>query len=59
MSQETIRGVTQKGVGAVKETLGRMTGNRRLQAEGVKDKVVGSAKEAFGRTKDAVHRATR
>ena len=59
MSKTGIEGAAQKGVGAVKETIGKAVGNERLQAEGVADKAVGSAKEAVGKAKDAVHKATR
>jgi uncharacterized protein YjbJ (UPF0337 family) len=59
MSKTGIEGATQKGVGAVKETVGKAVGNPKLQAEGAADKVVGSAKEAVGKAKDAVHKATR
>ena len=59
MSKEGIKGATQKGVGAVKETVGKATGNEKLQAEGVADKAAGSAKEAVGKAKDAVHKATK
>jgi uncharacterized protein YjbJ (UPF0337 family) len=59
MSKIGIEGATQKGVGAVKQTVGKAVGNERLQAEGVGDKAVGSAKEAVGKAKDAVHKATR
>ena len=59
MSKEGIEGATQKGVGAVKETIGKAIGNEKLQAEGIADKVAGSAKEAVGNAKDAVHKATK
>jgi uncharacterized protein YjbJ (UPF0337 family) len=59
MSKEGIQGATQKGVGAVKEAVGKATGNDRLRAEGMGDKAVGSAKEAVGSIKDAVHKASR
>lgn len=59
MNKERIEGATQKGVGSVKEAVGKATGDRKLQAEGVADKAVGSTKEAFGKAKDAVHKATR
>lgn len=59
MSKDGIKGATQKGVGAVKETAGKATGNKKLQAEGKADKVVGSAKEAVGKAKDAVRKATK
>lgn len=59
MSKDGIKGATQKGVGAVKESVGKMTGNDKLRAEGMADKVVGAAKEGVGKAKDAVHKATR
>jgi uncharacterized protein YjbJ (UPF0337 family) len=59
MSKEGIEGATQKGVGAAKETVGKVLGNEKLQAEGVADKVAGSAKEAVGKAKDAIHKATK
>jgi uncharacterized protein YjbJ (UPF0337 family) len=59
VSKEGIEGATQKGIGAVKETVGKATGNEKLQAKGVADKAAGSAKEAVGKAKDAVHKATK
>ncbi len=59
MSKERIEGATQKGVGSVKEAVGKAVGNEKLQAEGVTDKVAGSAKEAVGHAKDVVHKATK
>ncbi len=59
MSKERIEGTTQKGVGALKEGVGKVLGNEKLQAEGIADKVEGAAKEAVGKAKDAVHKATR
>ena len=59
MSKEGIEGATQKGVGAIKEGIGKAVGNDRLRAEGMADKVIGSTKEAIGKAKDAVHKASR
>jgi uncharacterized protein YjbJ (UPF0337 family) len=59
MSKETVEGATQKGVGSVKEAVGKAVGNEKLQAEGMADKVAGSAKEGVGKAKDAVHKATK
>jgi uncharacterized protein YjbJ (UPF0337 family) len=59
MSKEGIEGATQKGVGAVKATVGKAIGNEKLQAEGLADKIAGSAKEAVGKTKDAIHKASK
>lgn len=58
MSKEGIEGATQKGVGAIKEGLGKMVGNDKLQNEGKADKVAGAVKEEFGKAKDALHKAT-
>jgi uncharacterized protein YjbJ (UPF0337 family) len=59
MSKEGIEGATQKGVGAVKEGVGKAVGNDRLQAEGLADKAAGSTKESVGKFKDAVHKASK
>ena len=59
MSKEGIEGATQKGVGAVKETVGKAVGNEKLQAEGIADKAIGTAKETVGKAKDALHKATK
>ena len=54
MNKERIEGVTQKGVGAVKEAVGKAIGNPKLEAEGLGDKVIGAAKETIGKAEDAV-----
>ena len=59
MSKEGIEGATQKGVGGVKQAVGKAVGNEKLQAEGLADKAAGTAKEAVGKAKDAVHKATK
>jgi uncharacterized protein YjbJ (UPF0337 family) len=58
MSKETIEGAAQKGVGAIKETIGKAIGSDKLQAEGIADKAEGAAKEGYGKVKDAIHKAT-
>jgi uncharacterized protein YjbJ (UPF0337 family) len=59
MSKTGIEGAAQKGVGTVKQAVGKAIGNEKLQAEGLADKAIGSAKEGVGKAKDAVHKATR
>jgi uncharacterized protein YjbJ (UPF0337 family) len=59
MSKERIEGAAQKAVGATKSVVGKVVGDKSLQAEGFADKVVGSAKETVGKAKDAIHKATR
>ena len=62
MSKERIEGVTQKGVGAVKEAVGKAIGNEQMQAEGKAKELKGEAREesakAGERTKGAVEEAT-
>jgi uncharacterized protein YjbJ (UPF0337 family) len=59
MNKEGIKGATQKGVGSVKETIGKAVGNEKLQAEGVADKAAGAAEERVGKIKDAIHKASK
>ena len=42
--------------GSIKRSAGRLTGNRRLRAEGRGDKVKGNMKQAGAKVKDAVKR---
>ena len=42
--------------GGAKKTVGRVTGNRRLQAEGRRDQVKGKAKQAGNKLMDAFRR---
>ena len=58
MNDQTRDGAIQKATGVLKETAGKISGDRKMQAEGVADKVLGSAKEALGKAKDAIHKAT-
>jgi uncharacterized protein YjbJ (UPF0337 family) len=42
--------------GSLKRSAGRLTGNRRLRAEGRADRVKGNMKQAGAKVKDAVKR---
>jgi uncharacterized protein YjbJ (UPF0337 family) len=42
--------------GSIKRSAGRLTGNRRLRAEGRSDRVKGNMKQAGAKVKDAVKR---
>jgi uncharacterized protein YjbJ (UPF0337 family) len=54
MDKERIKGGTQKVTGAIKETVGRMTGDRDTEAEGKAEKAEGRVRSAVGHAKDAV-----
>lgn len=58
MDNDRIGGAAKQAKGAVKEALGNLTGDAKLQAEGRADKVAGKAQNAVGGLKDAVRDAT-
>ena len=57
MDREHVKGVADKAKGAVKDTAGKVTGDKELQNEGKMDKAKGEAREALGDVKDAVRHA--
>jgi len=58
MDKEHVKGTANKAKGAIKETAGKVTGDKELQSEGRVDKAKGSAHKAAGDVKDAVKKAT-
>ena len=58
MDKEHIKGVADKVKGAVKDTVGKVTGDTKIQAEGKLDKAKGSARNVVGDVKDAARDAT-
>lgn len=50
---DKISNAAEKAVGAAKETLGKATGDRETQAEGVAQKNQAEMKQAGEKTKDA------
>jgi uncharacterized protein YjbJ (UPF0337 family) len=59
MDREHIKGTADKAKGAIKDTAGKMTGDKEMEAEGKLDKAKGSAHKATGDLKDAVRRGTK
>lgn len=57
MDKEHIKGAADKASGATKEAAGKMTDNKKMQAEGKMDKAKGAAREFIGDAKDQVRRA--
>ena len=54
MDKDRVEGTGKKVTGSVKEAIGKVTGDTKLQAEGKADKVAGKAQSAVGGAKDAV-----
>lgn len=53
MDKEHVKGTVDKAKGAVKDTVGKVTGDKQMQAEGKFDKAKGEARKAVGDVKDA------
>lgn len=54
MDKQRTAGAAQKGRGRIKEGLGKLTGDAKLEAEGKADRTVGAARNAVGGLKDAL-----
>jgi uncharacterized protein YjbJ (UPF0337 family) len=59
MDREHIKGAADKAKGAVKDTAGKLTGDKKMQSEGKLDKAKGAAHEVAGNVKDAFRKATK
>ena len=54
MDREHVKGTADKVKGSIKDTVGRVTGDKKLESEGKLDKAKGSAHNVAGDVKDAV-----
>ena len=59
MDKEHVKGAADKAKGAIKDTAGKLTGDKELQSEGKMDEAKGSAHNAAGDVKDVVKNATK
>ena len=50
---EKVKNSAEQAKGRVKETTGKVTGNRSLEAKGKSDRVKGNVKQAGEKVKDA------
>ena len=57
MDKDRVAGTAKQAKGAVKETLGNLTGDAKLKAEGQADKMAGKTQNAVGGAKVAVRDA--
>ncbi len=57
MDKDRIEGTAKQAKGAVKEGIGKVTGDAKLQAEGKADKAAGKVQNAIGGVKDTVRDA--
>ena len=54
MDKDRITGSAEQAKGAVKETVGKILGDKKLETEGKADKAAGKVQNAIGGLKDAV-----
>ncbi len=54
MDKDRIEGSAKQAKGNVKEAVGKMTGDTKLQADGQADKTAGKIQNAVGGVKDAL-----
>ena len=59
MDKDRIKGSAKQMGGKVKEAVGKVTGDSKLQAEGRADKVAGKVQNAVGGVKDGIRGALR
>ncbi len=59
MDQDRIDGVGKKITGSVKEAIGKVTGDTKLEAEGTADKAAGTVQNAMGGVKDSARDAVK
>lgn len=59
MDREHVKGVADKAKGGIKDAAGKVTGDKKLEAEGKLDKAKGSAHQLAGDVKDSVKDSTR
>jgi uncharacterized protein YjbJ (UPF0337 family) len=57
MDKEHLKGTADKAKGSVKDTVGGLTGDKKMQTEGKMDKVKGEARKTVGDVKDAARDA--
>lgn len=59
MNKNTVEGNLEQVKGSIKETVGKVVGNDRLEAEGEAQKVAGKVQEGVGKTQQAAEDAAK
>jgi uncharacterized protein YjbJ (UPF0337 family) len=54
MDKDRIKGSANQAKGAIKEAVGKVTGDSKLEAEGKADKIGGKVQNAVGGFKDSL-----
>jgi uncharacterized protein YjbJ (UPF0337 family) len=59
MDREHVKGAADKAKGAIKDAAGKLTGNKKMQAEGKFEKAKGAAHNVAGDVKDTARDASK
>lgn len=59
MTDEHVKGATSKAKGSIKEGVGKLTGDRELEAKGKVQQVQGKAQQDLGDVQDLVRKPRR
>ena len=54
MDKNRIGGAAKEAAGSTKEAVGKVIGDRKMQAKGVAEKIMGKAQNTAGKMSDAV-----
>jgi uncharacterized protein YjbJ (UPF0337 family) len=57
MDKDRVEGAAHQAKGAVKETVGKVTGDTKTEAEGAAEKAAGKVQNAVGGLKDSAREA--
>jgi uncharacterized protein YjbJ (UPF0337 family) len=57
MDKDRVKGAAHEMKGAVKEAVGKMTGNTKTEAEGAAEKAAGKVQNTVGGVKDTAREA--
>jgi uncharacterized protein YjbJ (UPF0337 family) len=59
MDREHVKGAADKAKGSIKETAGKISGDKELQSEGKFDKAKGDVHNAVANVKDAARKLSK
>jgi uncharacterized protein YjbJ (UPF0337 family) len=59
VDKDRIKGGARQAKGSVKEAIGKVTGDRKTEAEGATERTVGKVQSGVGKAKDAVRDAVK
>ena len=57
MDKDRVKGTEKKVAGSAKEGVGKLTGDKKVQAQGATERATGNVQNAAGKAKDAARNA--